>query len=87
MRERYRGPLLYARRFEPAIDMREQARCYQAVLETFWHEPWSYGMSWWKWFSDLERGGARHPGFTPRRKPAEKNAGRMVPPTSPAPLT
>ena len=71
-------PWEWPRRFEPAIDLEEQSRCYQAVLETFWNEPWFYGMYWWKWFSDLEQGGVRHGGFTPRHKPAEQ-IGRMVP--------
>ena len=65
-------PWEWHRRLEPTIDMEVQSRCYQAVLETFWNEPWFYGMYWWKWYSDLERGGSRHSGFTPRRKPAEK---------------
>ena len=65
-------PWEWPRRFEPAVDLEEQSRCYRAVLETFWDKPWFYGMYWWKWFSDLDRGGTNHPGFTPRRKLAEK---------------
>ncbi len=64
-------PWLWPRRFEPEIDLEAQSRCYEAVLQVFWSKPWFSGMYWWKWFSDLDRGGASHPGFTPRRKPAE----------------
>lgn len=64
-------PWQWPRRFEPEIDLEAQARCYEAVLRVFWNKPWFYGMYWWKWFSDLDRGGVSHPGFTPRGKPAE----------------
>ena len=64
-------PWQWPRRFEPEIDLEAQARCYEAVLRVFWNKPWFSGMYWWKWFSDLDRGGAVHPGFTPRGKPAE----------------
>ena len=65
-------PWEWPRRFEPSVSLEEQAGCYQAILETFWDKPWFYGMYWWKWFSDLNHGGALHPGFTPRGKPAER---------------
>ena len=65
-------PWEWPRRFEPTVDPEAQAHCYQAVLETFSGKPWFYGMYWWKWFSDLDRGGAADPGFTPQRKLAEE---------------
>lgn len=32
-------------RYDPS----EQANYLQAVLQSFWNEPWWYGMYWWKW--------------------------------------
>ena len=57
---------------ELGVDVREQARAYEAVFSTFWSQPWFYGMYWWQWFSDLGRGGLRNAEFTPHRKPAEQ---------------
>lgn len=56
-------------------DGEEQARFMEAVLETFWKEPWWMGMYWWKWeeqndrpqFRDDPRGDK---GFTIDGKPA-----------------
>jgi hypothetical protein len=56
-------------------DGTEQARFMEAVLETFWNEPWWMGMYWWKWdeqnyrpqFHDDPRG---NKGFTIDGKPA-----------------
>ena len=65
-------PWEWTRRPEPDLSMEEQARCYQAVLEAFWPRPWFHGMYWWKWHSDLRRGGEAQGGFTPLGKPAEQ---------------
>ena len=50
-----------------------QARCYEAVFRTFWHEPWFGGAFWWKWYP---HGAGTHPyeesTFTPQGRPAEK---------------
>lgn len=56
-------------------DGQEQARFLEAVLDTFWAEPWWMGMYWWKWdeqndrpwFRDDPRGDK---GFTLDGKPA-----------------
>lgn len=56
-------------------DGEEQARFLEAVLETFWAEPWWMGLYWWKWdeqnyrpqFHDDPRG---NKGFTLDGKPA-----------------
>jgi len=56
-------------------DGEEQARFLEAVLDTFWAEPWWMGMYWWKWdeqnhrpqFKDDPRGDK---GFTLDGKPA-----------------
>ena len=81
------SPWKWTRRHE-AVDLEEQERCYRAVFEVFWKRPWFYGMYWWKWYSDLNRGGPDHPGFTPRRKPAEAIVanwyGKPIPRSQPA---
>jgi hypothetical protein len=33
----------------PFYDADEQARYYQATIETFWDEPWFIGFAWWDW--------------------------------------
>jgi hypothetical protein len=55
-------------------DADEQARYYQAALETFWNEPWFAGFAWWAWHSELypKERGTRDKGFCPYAKPAEK---------------
>ncbi len=67
------------------VDLEAQARCYRVIFETFWSRPWFYGMYWWKWYSDLQRGGARHTGFTPRHKPAEQILTQWYQKPAPAP--
>ncbi len=34
-------------------DADEQKRFYQAMMETFWDEPWFIGFAWWDWPSNL----------------------------------
>jgi hypothetical protein len=55
-------------------DADEQARYYQAALETFWDEPWFVGFAWWAWHSELypKEHGLKDRGFCPYAKPAEK---------------
>jgi hypothetical protein len=55
-------------------DADEQARYYQAALETFWNEQWFAGFAWWAWHSHLysTQHAARDRGFCPYGKPAEK---------------
>ena len=65
-------PWEWTRRVEPAVDVKQQARAYQAVLEALWERPWFSGMYWWKWPSDLRHGGLADGDFTPRGKPAER---------------
>jgi hypothetical protein len=54
------------------ISLEDQARCYQAILESFWDKEWFYGFYWWKWPTYLEYGGLTNNDFTPNGKPAEK---------------
>jgi uncharacterized lipoprotein YddW (UPF0748 family) len=57
---------------EGTIDLQEQAACYQAVFETFWHQPWFAGTYWWYWSTDPELGGADDGDYTPHGKDAEE---------------
>jgi hypothetical protein len=52
----------------------EQSRFYQAMIETFWDEPWFIGFAWWDWparLYSLERA-KKHTGFCIYGKPAEQ---------------
>jgi hypothetical protein len=46
-----------------------QARCYEAVLQAFYHKPWFQGVYWWAVRSD-GRGGPEDGSLTPWGKPA-----------------
>ncbi|HEY4490526.1 MAG TPA: hypothetical protein VI958_00950, partial [Acidobacteriota bacterium] len=48
-----------------------QALCYTLALESYWGEPWFYGMYWWKWFSDPGDSGKEADRHSPRGRPAE----------------
>jgi hypothetical protein len=54
-------------------DGEEQARYYQAALETFWDQPWFAGFAWWAWDCSLypAEAAAGDKGFCPYGKPAE----------------
>ena len=32
-----------------AVDLQEQADCYEATLQSVWNKSWFYGMYWWYW--------------------------------------
>jgi len=55
----------------PAIDLQEQADCYQAVFESFQGQIWWRGVYWWNWTPDPVDGGPQNNGFTAHNKPAE----------------
>jgi Glycoside Hydrolase Family 113 len=58
---------------EPVPSPEAQARVYDVALAGVAGETkWIRGMYWWKWPSDLERGGNEDRGFTPNGKPAEE---------------
>jgi hypothetical protein len=40
---------------EGSYALLEQANYLEAVLQTFWHEPWWHGMYWWKWDENVDR--------------------------------
>lgn len=54
-------------------DADEQARYYQAALETFWGEKWFMGFAWWHWSSHLydRQNAAADISFDIYGKPAE----------------
>lgn len=51
-----------------AVDLQEQADCYQAAFESLYDEPWFKGMSWWMWYWDPIQ---NVDGFDVYKKPAE----------------
>ena len=51
----------------------DQARAYAIAFRALEDETdWIHGMYWWKWPTNLDRGGPEHRGFSPNRKPAEE---------------
>jgi hypothetical protein len=54
------------------VDLQLQADCYEALLETFYEEPWFYGIYWWYWGVNPNMGGEFHRGFTPQNKSAQE---------------
>ncbi len=54
------------------VDLQLQADCYEALLETFYDEPWFYGIYWWYWGVNPNMGGKFHRGFTPQNKLAQE---------------
>ncbi len=68
-------------RTDAALDLDLRAICYEAMFQTFWHQPWFHGMYVWKWYPEGEepsrpqrrRGRferSRERDFTPQGKPA-----------------
>ncbi len=63
-----REPWAWADR--PAVDLQEQADCYEALLSTLWGRPWWGGAFIWEWETNPKAGGGADAGFTPQGKPA-----------------
>ena len=59
-------------REELAVDLEEQADCYEAVLSVLWNRTWFYGFYWWNWETNPSAGGAEDNGYTPQNKPAQE---------------
>jgi hypothetical protein len=60
---------------ETGYDGLEQANYLEAVLRSFWSEPWWHGLYWWKWDEQNDRANfkgesGRDKGFTIEGKPA-----------------
>jgi len=58
------------------LNLADQARCYEAVLQVLAGKFWCRGIYWWKWPSDLAQGGPLDTDFTPNNKPAEQVVAR-----------
>ncbi len=59
---------------ELPYDGEEQARYYQAALQSFWNEPWFLGFCWWDWKAQLydRDDGKTNTDFCVYGKPAEE---------------
>jgi len=51
------------------LAVQQQARCYEAILQAFYHKPWFQGVYWWKVGTD-GHGGPEDLSLTPWGKPA-----------------
>ena len=57
---------------EHELSPEDQARAYEIAFRCLADETdWIHGIYWWKWPTDLRRGGDGHRGFTPNGKAAE----------------
>ncbi|MEZ5352713.1 MAG: hypothetical protein R2762_08755 [Bryobacteraceae bacterium] len=54
---------------EKPLSLAEQERCYRALLDSFYHKDWFYGVYWWK-VGTNGYGGPQNSSMTPWRKPA-----------------
>lgn len=53
------------------VNMKLQADCYEALMDTFWHKRWFYGIYWWRWGTSVNLGGPGNRSFTPQNKTAQ----------------
>jgi hypothetical protein len=67
-----------------AVDLEAQRELYEVWMETFWQEPWFYGVYWWQWFADPSFSGAGDNSYVFRGKPAEAVVRRFF--QSPSPV-
>lgn len=56
---------------DAAIDLQEQADCYEALFEVFHDKPWFRGTLFWAWSTDPNEGGSTDKGYVVRGKPAQ----------------
>jgi hypothetical protein len=54
-----------------AIDLQEQADCYEAAFQALWSKSWFYGFYWWYWQTNPDAGGSNNSDYTPQNKPAQ----------------
>lgn len=54
-----------------AMDLQEQADCYEALLSVCRERSWWMGAFWWNWETHPDGGGEDDPYWTPMNKPAE----------------
>ena len=53
-------------------NMKLQADCFEALIETFWGKKWFYGVYWWRWGTNINFGGVNNRGYIFQNKPAQK---------------
>jgi len=56
--------------FSGLPNLKLQANCYEALIQTFSDKTWFCGVYWWKWNTYAGSGGKNHKRFTPQNKPA-----------------
>jgi len=56
------------------VNLEAQSIAFEALLTTFWNEPWFGGGFIWKWYHNYEKsgGGLNNKDYTPQNKPVEK---------------
>jgi len=52
-----------------AVNITQQAVCYEAVFQSLINQTWWEGIFWWAWSSDPKAGGMNDTDFTPQNKP------------------
>jgi len=62
----------YDYREERVLSLDHQSRAYEAMFSALSDRPWLKGIYWWKWPTQLDRGGPKNDDFTPNGKPAEQ---------------
>ncbi|MEM7165929.1 MAG: glycoside hydrolase TIM-barrel-like domain-containing protein [Planctomycetota bacterium] len=56
---------------DTVVDLQQQARAYEAVLDVLEIRPWFAGLFWWNWLTEPAPGDKADRIFTPQDKPAE----------------
>jgi len=56
---------------DAAVDLQEQADCYEALFQVFHDKPWFRGTLFWAWSTNPAEGGSADKGYVVRDKPAE----------------
>ena len=57
------------------LDLKLQARLYEATFRVLWEAPWLAGIYFWKWGIPMEGGGPLDIHYTPKGKPSSKILG------------
>lgn len=66
------NPSQWTWKTDAPVDLEEQVLNYEVYFQTFWPQPWFYGVYWWQWFADPEYGATQRSGYPFRGKPAEQ---------------
>ena len=54
------------------VDLEEQSDCYEATFQVLWNRNWFYGLYWWTWTPDPEKGGPNDSSHIPQNKPVQE---------------